>query len=95
MHGQNVTVAAMQERTLTVLPSMGMPGGTKGTEPVAMMMLRAVTVPPTSTRPGTIFNDWSGSGPSLTFGSIFIQGPAYFSNAIVKLHFSCHNPLAF
>ena len=31
---------------------MGMPGGTKGTEPVAMMMSRAVTVPPTSTRPG-------------------------------------------
>ncbi len=42
----------LQEHALTVLPSMGMPGGTKGTEPVAMMMLRAVTLPPTSTRPG-------------------------------------------
>ena len=39
------------QRQRTVLPSMGMPGGTNGTEPVAMMMSRAVTVPPTSTRP--------------------------------------------
>jgi hypothetical protein len=37
----------------TVLPSIGMPGGTNGTEPVAMMMFFAVTVPPTSTRPGS------------------------------------------
>ena len=37
--------------TRTVFPSMGMPGGTKGTEPVAIMMSLAVTVPPTSTRP--------------------------------------------
>ena len=40
-------------RLRTVLPSMGMPGGTKGTEPVAMMMSLAVTVPPTSTRPAS------------------------------------------
>ena len=36
----------------TVLPSIGIPGGTKGTEPVAIITSRAVTVPPTSTRPG-------------------------------------------
>ena len=30
-----------------------MPPGTKGTEPVAMMMSRAVAEPPTSTRPGS------------------------------------------
>lgn len=46
----------MSERQeLTVLPSMGMPGGTKGTEPVASMMSLAVASPPTSTRPGRLY----------------------------------------
>lgn len=36
----------------TVRPSTVMPGGTKGTLPVAMMTSRALTSPPTSTRPG-------------------------------------------
>lgn len=44
------------QAVFTVLPSMGMPGGTKGTEPVAIMMSFAVTVPPTSTRPAYTYD---------------------------------------
>ena len=44
-------MAEKREGGLTVLPSIGMPGGTNGTEPVAMMIFLAVTFPPTSTRP--------------------------------------------
>ena len=43
--------AEKREGGLTVLPSIGIPGGTNGTEPVAMMIFLAVTFPPTSTRP--------------------------------------------
>ena len=32
------------------------PGGTNGTEPVAMIMSRAVTLPPMSTRPGRLYS---------------------------------------
>ncbi len=48
-------IAQLQIMLLTVLPSIGMPGGTKGTEPVASMMSLAVTSPPTSTRPGKLY----------------------------------------
>lgn len=49
--GSHSSLSAWSE-VKTVLPSMEIPGGTKGTDPVAMMMSFAVTLPPTSTRPG-------------------------------------------
>ena len=47
----SIKSAALKRAKHTVLPSMGIPGGTKGTDPVAIMMFLAVTSPPTSTLP--------------------------------------------